>query len=154
MDMKKRKRLFVDPKVQGALIGWALLYWVSYLASVKFMQMIVTSPLRILWGQVDDAWLHYVPAVLASLFFVPIAICDIMRLSHRFVGPMHRFRHDLHQLAQGEHVEPIHFREGDMWHEFAEAFNAVLARVQTAGQASTDDESNVDGELAEEPSVK
>jgi hypothetical protein len=34
-------------------------------------------------------------------------------------------------LARGEHVEPIEFRRGDFWKEFADEFNAVAARVQS-----------------------
>jgi hypothetical protein len=36
----------------------------------------------------------------------------------------------MRELARGEHVEPIHFRDNDFWHDFAEEFNAVAARVQ------------------------
>ena len=45
-------------------------------------------------------------------------------------GPLVRLRRSMRALARGEHVEPIKFREGDFWQEFAEEFNAVAARVQ------------------------
>ena len=59
-------------------------------------------------------------------------------------------------LARGEHVDPIHFRKGDMWQECAEELNAVLARVQgLSAQASTGEEpGKVGDQLAVELSSK
>jgi hypothetical protein len=32
-------------------------------------------------------------------------------------------------LARGDDVEPIEFRGNDFWHDFADEFNAVRARI-------------------------
>ncbi len=45
---------------------------------------------------------------------------------------MLRLRRSLRALGRGEHVEPLEFRGADFWQEFAEDFNSVLRRVQTA----------------------
>ena len=78
----------------------------------------------------DDMWFHYGPALVASLILLPMVIIDIIRTSNRFCGPLLRLRRSMRALAQGERVEPIRFRKGDFWGEFAEEFNAVVARVQ------------------------
>ena len=74
--------------------------------------------------------------VIKLLLFLIVVVWFAVFASHRFAGPVLRLRRSMRQLAQGEHVEPIKFRKGDFWPEFADEFNAVLARVQ--GQARPD----------------
>jgi len=70
---------------------------------------------------------------VASFLLLPLVVYDIVQMSNRFCGPLFRLRRELRALARGEHVEPISFREGDFWQEFAQEFNALLARVQRSG---------------------
>ena len=128
-----RRRFFVDPQVQGALILRVVLYWVVCLVTVTLMLLcwrIATGPARLFYTHFDDMWFHYGPVMVASCILLPLLIVDMVRLSNRFVGPLVRLRRAMRALAQGEHVEPISFRDGDFWLEFAQEFNAVLARVQ------------------------
>ncbi len=128
-----RKRLFVDPKVQGALVARVVFYWVLCLITITLMLLcwrIVTGPARIFYTHFDDMWFYYGPALVASLLLLPLVVIDIVRLSNRFAGPMLRLRRSLRALGRGEEVEPLEFRGADFWQEFAEDFNAVLRRVQ------------------------
>ncbi len=128
-----RKQLFVDPKVQGALIGRVILYWVVCLITITLMLLcwrIVTGPARMFWTHFDDMWFHFGPALIASFVLLPLIVLDLLKLSNRFVGPLVRLRRGVRALTAGEHVEPIKFREGDFWHDFAEEFNALAAKVQ------------------------
>ncbi len=128
-----RKQLFVDPKVQGALVGRVILYWVVCLITITLMLLcwrVVTGPARLFWTHFNDMWFHFGPAVIASFVLVPLVILDLLKLSNRFVGPLVRLRRGMRSLTAGEHVEPIKFREGDFWHDFAEEFNALAAKVQ------------------------
>ena len=146
-----RKHVFVDPKVQGALVARVVLYWVVCLITVTLMLLcwrIVTGPARMFYTHFSDMWFFYGPALVASCLLLPLVIIDVVRLSNRFAGPMLRLRRSMRELARGEHVEPIEFRDADFWHEFAELFNAVAARVQgetTPPQAEHDEQ--------EEPAV-
>jgi len=127
-----RKKLFVDSKVQGALVLRVLLYWAVCLTTVTLMLLcwsILRTP-RMFYTHLDDMWFHYGPALIASLILLPMVVLDIIRVSNRFAGPLVRLRRSMRALARGEHVEPIKFREGDFWQEFADEFNAVAARVQ------------------------
>ncbi len=148
-----RKQLFVDPKVQGALIGRVVLYWIVCLITVTLMLLcwrILTGPARPFYTHFDAMWFHYGPALVASLLLLPLVIMDIVRLSNRFAGPLLRLRRAMRALARGEHVEPIHFRQGDFWHEFAEEFNGILKRVQTLqAQPPTEKPSDVPHEQDE-----
>jgi len=129
---RMRKRLFVDPKVQGALVVRVLLYWIVCLITITLMLLcwsVLRTP-RMFYTHLDDMWFRYGPALVASFLLLPMVVVDIIRLSNRFAGPLLRLRRSMRALARGEHVKPIHFREGDFWQEFADEFNALLARVQ------------------------
>ena len=137
MDKKKlRKRLFVDHGVQGALVARVAMYWVFCMISVGFIRAIVSAALRATHVEVGVWSLPFLPEVLASLFFVPIVVHDILKTSNRFVGPVFRLRRCMNELAQGNEVAPLHFRDGDLWQDVANDFNGVLARLERAEQAS------------------
>ncbi len=128
-----RKRFFVDPKVQGALALRVAFYWLVCTVTMTLMLLcwrIITGPIRPFYAHVDDLWLFHGPAVIASLLLLPLVALDIVRMSNRFTGPMLRLRRSMRALARGEQVEPIEFRGGDFWQEFAAEFNALVQRVQ------------------------
>ncbi len=146
-----RRRLFVDPQVQGALVLRVVLYWVLCLVTITLMLLcwrILTGPARLFYTHFDDMWFHYGPAMIASSIMLPLLVVDIVRLSNRFVGPLVRLRRAMRALARGEHVEPVSFREGDFWLEFAQEFNALLARVERQ-QTGSGPEREEEQELAE-----
>jgi hypothetical protein len=131
---RKRKQLFVDPKVQGALILRVVLYWVVCLVTMTLMLLcwrIVTGPARAFYLHFDDMWFHFGPALIASFLLLPLVVYDVVQMSNRFCGPLFRLRRSLRALARGEHVDPISFRDGDFWSEFAQEFNTLLARVDS-----------------------
>jgi hypothetical protein len=130
----KRKQLFVDPKVQGALILRVVLYWIVCVVTIVLMLLcwrIATGPARMFYLHFDDMWFHYGPALVASFLLLPLVVYDIVQMSNRFCGPLLRLRRAMRALARGEHVAPISFREGDFWPEFAQEFNALVVRMET-----------------------
>ncbi len=150
-----RKKLYVDSKVQGALVFRVILYWFVYIVTMTLMLLcwrIITGPARPFYTHFDAMWFQYGPAVIASLILLPIVVLDMLRVSNRFSGPMYRLRHSLRALARGEHVKPITFREGDFWLEVAQEFNAIVARVQRyEAQAGPEREEREEGDREEEP---
>jgi hypothetical protein len=129
----KRRQLFVDPEVQGALVLKTALYWVMCVVAIALMLLcwrIVTGPARMFHTHFEDMWFQFGPALLASFVVLPLVIYDILRMSNRFCGPLFRLRRSLRALARGEHVDPISFRDGDFWPEIAQEFNALLACLQ------------------------
>jgi hypothetical protein len=130
---RKRRQLFVDPKVQGALVLRVVLYWAICVVAIALMLLcwrIITGPARLFYTHFDAMWFHYGPVLVASFFLLPLVVYDIVEMSNRFCGPLFRLRRSMRALARGEHVNPISFREGDYWPEFAQEFNALLARIQ------------------------
>lgn len=129
----KRRQLFVDPRVQGALVLRTVLYWIMCVTAITLMLLcwrIVTGPARMFYTHFEDMWFHFGPALVASFLVLPLVIYDVVRMSNRFCGPLFRLRRCLRALARGEPVAPISFRDGDFWPEIAQEFNALLARVQ------------------------
>jgi len=128
-----RKQLFVDPKVQGTLVGRVVLYWLICIITIALMLLcwqIVTGPARMFYTHFNDLWFFYGSAMVASLLLLPLVVVDVIRVSNRFAGPLVRLRRSMQALARGEQVDPLEFRDGDFWQDFAEEFNALAARVQ------------------------
>lgn len=141
MSARKRRQLFIDGKVQGALVVRVMMYWFYCLLSVALMTAC--------WAIFSDrpatsadlmrrVWIQCGPALFASVLLLPIVIVDCVRLSNKFAGPVKRLRHAMKDLADGRHVRPQNFRDGDFWFDFAEDFNRVLARIQAAESAHCD----------------
>ena len=129
----RRHQLFVDPKVQGALMLRTVIYWLFCLFTLVLMLVawrMLTGPAQPFAAHLSDTWKNYWPAMVASFFLLPVLVIDSVQLSNHFAGPMFRLRRAMKQLADGEPVTAVHFREDDYWREFAEDFNRVAARVE------------------------
>ena len=130
-----RKRLCVDSKIQGALMLRVTAYWLFWLLTTTGTLLAwkhVTTPTRLLHTNFNDMLFHYGPVIVVAVLLLPLVILDVLRLSNRFVGPFVRLRKAMRQVGLGQNVEPIRFRNGDFWQEFAEEYNAVLARLNNA----------------------
>jgi len=129
----KRRQLFVDASVQGAVLRRVVVYWFVGMA-VVFLGLlcyrITSGPARPFYTHLDDMWFHYGPVFIATLLMLPVVAYDCVRLTHRFAGPMFRMRRAMKTLAQGKTTHPVHFRDNDFWRDFAEDFNALLARTE------------------------
>lgn len=129
----KRRQLFVDRKVQGAIVLRCLLYWATCLFTtfiILFFWSLLTGPARISWMTVDQIWFSYGPAFIASILILPLIVWDLLRMSNRFAGPVLRLRRELKKLAKGEHVNPLFFRNGDYWRDMADDFNRIVVRLK------------------------
>ena len=137
MFKRKRRQLFIDRKVQGALILHSFSYWAFCLLSVTLMLLcyrITTGPVQPFFVHARELWYQFAPALLASTLLLPIVVMDCIRMSNKFAGPMFRLRNSMHTLAKGEPIGTIHFRENDFWCEMADDFNLISSRLQAAEQ--------------------
>jgi hypothetical protein len=152
----RRRKLFVEPRMQGLLIFKVLLYWVNGFLTIgllvaawsvfKDMPRTSTELFANMWGSVG-------PALVASLFLLPLIVMDCIRWSNRYAGPMVRLHGALRQLADGQDVDPLTFRKGDLWCEMAEQFNRIAARLEDgpvdhAGKVASDSGSSEEAEPA------
>ena len=145
MAHKKRRKYFVDGKVQSALIAKVIRYWIAGLVAVGGLSVLGWL---FIWPGIGafvgaNATMTtvlpvFLVAVLVALLVLPVVVVDLIWFSHRFVGPMMRLRRSMQDLAAGEDVAPIRFREGDYWEEFADAFNRILALTNASLRSGGD----------------
>jgi hypothetical protein len=141
-----RKKMFIDRKVQGTLIYRVVIYWglfvfgmFSLLAGFPLMlSLLVPSPGAPTTGQIlAQTFRVFWPALFASGLMLPLLILDVIRVSHRFVGPLYRLRGALRDLAEGKAVAKVKFRSDDFWFDLAEEFNRAAARVNLLAGTNT-----------------
>lgn len=127
----KRRQLFVDPKVQGALLARMIAYWAFYLFAIAVLMLgwrILTQTPAPFVTHIRNLWFDCIPMFAASCLLLPFLATDIVRLSNRFCGPLVRVRDGLRGLARNEPVSPVQFRKDDFWQDLGDEFNAVLAK--------------------------
>ena len=75
----------------------------------------------------------FAPAFILFALLLPVVSWDVLKLSHRMVGPIVRFRRALQDLAAGRTVQPIKLRDGDYLTEMRDEFNSLLDALQRLG---------------------
>ena len=128
-----RKRVFVDPTVQGAIMRRAVLYWAACLLFVSLPLLIgqtLSHPERLFYEHLGDLWAAYWPVLTSIVLILPIILYDLARVTNRFAGPVVRLRRALRQMADGQTIEPIRFRDGDFWPELAHDFNRAATQLE------------------------
>lgn len=124
-----RSHQMIDQPVQGALIDRAVRNWCFCLTSVAAMFFAWTW----FWeGTVVKADLvlfatRVLPCLLASLFFLPLAIRDQIRLSARFVGPVHAMKTAIRRCLLGDECRPLEVRSNDFWRDVSQQLNELIA---------------------------
>ena len=135
---KQRKKYFVDRSVQGAILIRLCMYFVLFMLSAGALLFFVEALIDDPRNAGANFLQRYGPTILAGLVLTPVFFLDLCKLTNRFAGPMVRLRRSMNALADVEEVAPIHFRDGDFWHEIAEDFNRVIARIETAEKTAAE----------------
>jgi hypothetical protein len=145
-----RKRLVIEPAIQYSLVRQLVAQWCLHLTATVLLLIM----LQILLGGIFQPWQYHfqrlwpmvASLVITLAFLAPAFIVSSLKLSNRFVGPIHRLRQLLRDLADGKPCEDLKFRKGDYWQELAteveRALQALRANNNTgqpanAAQAST-----------------
>jgi len=132
MSKVNRKKSYVDPQVQGALVRRLVIHWVSYVsvaAAVAFCLQVLSNPHLPLGEQVQQAWWSHGLFLLVLVFLLPVFVLDSIKLSHRFVGPIYRLRETIRNIAQGDSPPRLKFRDFDFWQGMAQDFNLMVDRL-------------------------
>ena len=72
MSHPERKKTFVDPKVQGALVRRLVMHWLSFLlvaSLVTFCLQILSNPFRSMGEHFQQLWWTHGPFLLVMVFF-------------------------------------------------------------------------------------
>jgi hypothetical protein len=136
---ERRRRYFVDPPVQGALLRQAIYYWLwasATFALISFVYRVVPAWLSDT-GQYESIWRDLGPYAIASLVLFPIVVVSAIRFSNRFAGPMVRIRGALKQLARGESPPRMLVRDDDFWPDVVDDINAIAATLCEASPSAS-----------------
>ncbi len=140
MTKNRRKRLWVDARLQTALLLRVFSYWTMATLTIGMAFVLATllsSPPAAFSTVLSRAAVQFGPALIAAFLLLPILLVDFLRMSHQVVGPIRRLRDEMEHLANGETVEPVAFRRKDFWADFAESFNRVAERLQQHERAAS-----------------
>ena len=130
-----RSRLFVDRPIQVAIIVRAVTYWTVCLT----MQILAITLLPVLFHPPqnfyvvsEQFWWTLGLGILGSIAALPLIVIDILKLSHRWVGPVYRLRSYLRSLRNGQPVGSLNFRESDFWKELAADVSSIVTELCVA----------------------
>jgi len=133
MSKHKRKKNFVDNKVQGALLRRIFSHWVLFFAvaggAVIMLQTLLGDPNISITERFKEQLSEFTLFAIVMVALFPGFMLDTVRFSNRFVGPIGRLRRHLQQLSRGDTAE-CKFRGDDFWIEVAAEFNDVATLVK------------------------
>ena len=125
--MSKRHHFLIDPKVQWAIIRRMMMHWsltvLALLAIGIGVQLTYASESRTFMEAMKNSFTAQLPLLCVMLMLVPVYVWDVVKLSHRFAGPLLRLRRILPDLGDGRRASHLRFRPNDFWQETAIDFN-------------------------------
>jgi hypothetical protein len=142
-----RKKTYLGWKLHGRIVARVLAYWVGYhlvLWGGIFAYQYLSYRSASFSGDSNVAYEQFINSFLnISLWFGIYAVAvgagitwDVIRLTHRVIGPLKRVESTLARMSAGEKVQPIKFRKGDLIESFEESFNRYLKSLLPADQRS------------------
>ena len=141
MSRPQRRQKFIDSKVQGALARRIIFHWLVFMAVASvaaFLLQALSDPFRPAGEHIENLWNTHGPFLVVMVFLLPVFVIDTIKISHRFAGPIYSLRRAMREVADGQPPHKLQFRQGDFWHELADEYNAMIARLAP----SADDKSS------------
>lgn len=136
-----RRKIWIDQLVQGGLVGRIILYWLSVVAYFAIGHVVFQWIDQPEWTLEEhfiamfEAFGFWLPGLL---LLAPLIVFDIVKMSHRFAGPVYRLKNHLTKVCSGEEKGKLWFREGDYWWELVEPVNNIITRMLTAEEKLVD----------------
>jgi len=133
----QRKRLFVDSAFQGRLLLRLVIYWAIYHVALWHLLFLFnmmaaamnhdpTAPAKSVDTLYREFAVDHFSIVVCFLVMLPILGRDLLKFSHRFAGPLVRFRNTMQQMVDGRPVEPVTLRKFDLPSDFLGVFNKMV----------------------------
>ena len=151
-----RKKLFVDPVVQGAILRRLFLHWAYAMLAGTLVLLLLSVFMngvdRPLVYHLSSMWENYGILLIIMVCLFPAFAYDSIKLSNRFAGPIFAMRMAIKTLADGGTIPELTCRKGDFWTEMATDLNRLAARMNQcapASDATTGDSSSVASSASE-----
>jgi hypothetical protein len=128
---EKRRKIWID-KFQTKLSLYIAVYFGVYQIAVWALIVIerhIAVSLESVFGPGGSGY-------LITLFVVALGslmIYDAVKLSHRLVGPLYRFRMTLKAMREDKEVSLVTLRDGDFLLEMRDELNATLKVLEERG---------------------
>jgi hypothetical protein len=143
----KRTQILVNRRVQGRVILRVLYLWAMYHLVLwhvmLFFRFIQYCAERLgggatrTFGDLFAEFVHnHYSMLICGVIVLPYLIWDVLKLTHRFVGPLVQFQKCLAGLARGEKVADVRIRKGDLLGELENSFNEFLHSPYAPGNGS------------------
>lgn len=132
---EERKKLWIDPfqtQLTNRVAAYLAVFFVVFVNLLFVWRLIAEGPVDP-WRQFVDTLYSNLPVFIVLLALVPVMAWDTIRMSHRLVGPLVRFRKSMQAIADGEAVRPIKLREDDYLTDMRDEFNRMLESLQKRG---------------------
>ncbi|MBZ0270518.1 HAMP domain-containing protein [bacterium] len=128
----RRRGLLIDKKLQGKMIGTAVVLLVAALvgflvvgyASWSTKGVISQAPA----GQASSAPLIGIAVVV--LILILAIVWYGLHFSHRIVGPVFAFNRHLNWVREGNLTRDLKLRDGDEFQSLAQSFNAMQSSLR------------------------
>lgn len=131
----KRTRLWIDPSLQLGLLVRLTLHLVTcalVLLHVAFLYEVMANLPAVLSQGVltfyREFFARQAPLFVGLLAILPIFLYDMVKFSHRFAGPLYRYRKTLEAMAADKPVQAVKTRKNDLLREWLPVFNAVIRK--------------------------
>lgn len=144
----KRSKIWIH-SLQTHLMLRVAMYCILFQVATWFMLSTVVRLESLLKASAPELSLGNGFVILAALgtVFGAMFVWDAVKLTHRLVGPLVRFRRVFQQISEGKEVELIRLRKGDFLQEVAESINGMVKSLHDRGQVTLKST-----ELPQEPS--
>jgi nitrogen fixation/metabolism regulation signal transduction histidine kinase len=129
----KRKKIWID-RFQTQLSVRLAMYFLMYMIAVLTWTSIDRVTRELVETHFSDAATFW--SVLSSSVLVVVGflfIYDMMRFSHRIVGPLFRFRKCVQAIIEGDEMPLMGLRKDDFLQELKDEFNEMLKVLEQRG---------------------
>ena len=133
----RRRKVYVNPMIQGRLLVRMAVYWGLYhvvlwhaMFLYRFLQyrdaVLEGAPVVPFWDLYTSFVSHNYPVIVCALAVFPVVLWDMLSQTHRVAGPLVRFQNAMRQLLAGVRVDRIQLRKDDLLMDFQDTFNEFL----------------------------
>ena len=133
MSNRKRKKLFVDYQVQGAILARIAMYWLFCFVFISVSMLLfqtLSHPDQPFWVHIGPMCERFWPVYLAMFGIAPFVLYDALRVSNRFCGPLSRVVQELDQFNKNGEFNNLEFRDGDFWQPLSSSISEVVERAK------------------------
>ena len=134
MEKLPRKKRLLHAPIQGALVLRVAVQWVAMLAciaSTSFILQVILDPLADEAARLHNLKVTMISFGLVTIALLPPFLWDLVKFSHRFVGPIVRLREWVKRTSLEGPTTTLAFRKGDHWQELATEVNEMMMRLRT-----------------------